>query len=148
MIRAERLFLFDLFALHEAMERAPNHPGRRAVNHALTDYHPQAHLTKSMPELAYLMLITKHDLPQTKVNQLAEGEEVDFHWPELKLVVEIDGPHHDTAHQRAKDRTRDALLEARGWTVLRFRATDVRDHPGHVLAETRLALARRRALAA
>ncbi len=149
MIRAERLALFDLFALHDAMTRAPRHRGKPAIEKALDEYHPHAHLTKSTPELAYLLLITRANLTPPRVNQLVNGEEVDFHWSELKLVVEIDGPDHDTAHQRAKDHARDDLLRHHGWTVIRFRDTDVRDHPGHVLAETRLAMARcRGALAA
>jgi very-short-patch-repair endonuclease len=146
MIRAERQFAFALFALEDAITRAPRRRGVRAVRTALKEYHPQAHLTKSTPELAYLLMVTRADLPQPRVNQRVCDEEVDFHWPGLKLVIEIDGPHHDTAHQRAKDHARDALLEAEGWIVVRFRDTDVRDRPGHVLAETRLAFARARAL--
>jgi very-short-patch-repair endonuclease len=148
MIRAERLSLFDLFAIRDAMERAPRHRGKRAVKEALIGYHPLAALTRSFAELAYLMLVTRADLPTPRVNQLVHDEEVDFHWPALHLVVEIDGPHHDTAHQRAKDHARDDLLEALGWTVHRFRDTDLKDRPGYVLAETRLAIARRRGAAA
>jgi very-short-patch-repair endonuclease len=145
MIRAERQFLFDLFAIDGAISRAPRHRGRPAVEKALNEYHPLAHLTRSFAELAYLLLITKHGLPRPLVNQQPFlNEEVDFHWPELKLVVEIDGPDHDTAYQRAKDQARDALLEQHGWRVVRVTDTDVRDRPGHVLAQTRLAFAKAR----
>ncbi len=144
MIRAERQFLFDLFALESTIARDPRHRGRPAVEIALSDYHPQAPQTRSFAELAFLLLITKAELPRVKVNQRVEGEEVDFHWPDLKLVIEIDGPHHDTAHQKAKDQARDELLQRHGWRVLRFTDTDVRDRPGHVLAQTRLALAQAR----
>jgi very-short-patch-repair endonuclease len=68
--------------------------------------------------------------------------------PRGVAVVEIDGPHHDTAHQRAKHQARDALPDAHSWEVLRFRDTDVRDRPGWVLAQTRLAFARARGLRA
>jgi len=80
MIRAERQFLFDLFAIESAIARAPRHHGRKAVETALKSYHPLAHLTKSMPELAYLLLVTRADLPTPQVNQQPLfNEEVDFH---------------------------------------------------------------------
>jgi hypothetical protein len=72
----------------------------------------------------------------------------DFHWPNLRLVVEIDGPDHDTAFQRAKDRARDELLEEHGWRVLRFRGTDLRDRPAWVLAQTRRAVVQAASIAA
>lgn len=145
MIRAERQFLFDLFAIEGAIARARRHRGRRAVEKALSEYHPKAHLTKSFAELAYLLLITKHDLPTPLVNQHPLlDEEVDFHWPELRLVIEIDGPDHDTAYQRAKDHARDELLRSRGWDVVRFSVADLRERPSWVLAQTRLAIAQAR----
>ena len=49
-----------------------------------------------------------------------EGIEVDLHWPEHKLIVEVDGygPH---GHQRAfeTDRVRDQRLLVAGWRVAR-----------------------------
>lgn len=47
----------------------------------------------------------------------------DFLCRELSLVVELDGYSHDIAP--GKDAARDADMEARGFTVLRFRNEDV-----------------------
>ena len=58
---------------------------------------------------------------------------VDFHWPDLGLVVETDGlRYHRTPVQQAKDRHRDQALTAAGLTVLRFSHADVRYEPRRV----------------
>jgi very-short-patch-repair endonuclease len=49
------------------------------------------------------------------------GYRVDFHWPELGLVVETDGlRYHRTPTQQARDRRRDQAHTAAGLTPLRF----------------------------
>jgi very-short-patch-repair endonuclease len=55
------------------------------------------------------------------VNQRVLGHEVDFHWPEQRLVVETDGWRvHGRRRAFEDDRARDARLHAAGWIVLRF----------------------------
>jgi very-short-patch-repair endonuclease len=48
---------------------------------------------------------------------------VDFYCPEANLVVEIDGPIHET--QQERDQAREALLRQRGYQILRIAAIDV-----------------------
>jgi very-short-patch-repair endonuclease len=48
----------------------------------------------------------------------------DFYCPAIRLVVEIDGPHHDL--QVEEDAARTRLLESRACRVIRFRADDER----------------------
>lgn len=43
----------------------------------------------------------------------------DLRWPEQRLVIEADGPHHDDPLARADDAVRQAILEAAGERVLR-----------------------------
>ena len=43
----------------------------------------------------------------------------DFRWPQHRLVIEADGPHHDDPLERAADRERQRILEANGDRVLR-----------------------------
>ena len=45
---------------------------------------------------------------------------VDFLCASARLIVELDGPPHDTPERRAKDAARDARLRAKGFHVLRF----------------------------
>jgi very-short-patch-repair endonuclease len=47
---------------------------------------------------------------------------VDFYCPDLRLVVEVDGATHG---EPASDKLRDAWLNARGFTLLRFWNNDV-----------------------
>src|SRR5205085_3471447 len=46
-------------------------------------------------------------------------------YPPLKLAMEYDGRGHLDAWQQASDARRLNLLDAAGWSVLRFTATDV-----------------------
>lgn len=50
---------------------------------------------------------------------------LDFVCRAAMLVVEVDGAHHSDAAQSAHDEERDAELARRGFTVLRFWASDV-----------------------
>jgi very-short-patch-repair endonuclease len=43
---------------------------------------------------------------------------VDFFCPDAKLILEIDGGQHD--ERRARDENRTAILESKGYLVLRF----------------------------
>ena len=43
----------------------------------------------------------------------------DFCWPEQRLVIEADGPHHDDPFERAADPERQRILEAHGYRVVR-----------------------------
>jgi hypothetical protein len=52
---------------------------------------------------------------------------VDLAWPEARLIVEYEGPHHfDEAKQREDDE-RYRRLTAAGWRVIRLSAADLRD---------------------
>ena len=69
-------------------------------------------------------------VPEPVVNGLVEGFEVDCHWPELLLVVEVDGWRFHGGRERANsDRDRDQLLTAAGWTVTRFTCDQIEADP-------------------
>jgi Transcriptional regulator, AbiEi antitoxin/Protein of unknown function (DUF559) len=108
-----------------------DHPGAKrlaaATAHALTT------TTRSPLEDAFLELCDRHGLPRPLVNTWIEGFEVDFAWPDARLIVETDG--HGTHGTRAafeRDRARDAQLTALGWRVVRFTERLVRNEPGRV----------------
>ena len=60
---------------------------------------------------------------------------VDFFCPSRKLVIELDGGHHNEAEQVAKDNKRQRKLEAKGYTVLRFWNNDIDDNLEGVVEE-------------
>jgi very-short-patch-repair endonuclease len=50
---------------------------------------------------------------------------VDFYCPALKLVLELDGNHHDEATQTSYDDARTARLESAGYRLIRVRNRDL-----------------------
>ena len=50
---------------------------------------------------------------------------VDFLAPEVRVAIEVDGPHHLEAVQYRRDRHKDLELQARGYVVVRFLAEDI-----------------------
>jgi elongation factor P len=52
------------------------------------------HITRSDPEDRFLAFIDAERLRRPRTNLTVEGYEVDFHWPDADLVVELDGLRH------------------------------------------------------
>ncbi len=50
---------------------------------------------------------------------------VDFCCLDQKLIIELDGGHHYTSEQQARDAVRQKFLESLGYTVLRFSNNEV-----------------------
>jgi very-short-patch-repair endonuclease len=75
--------------------------------------------TRSELEERFLALTSNSGLPEPLVNTQVDDIEVDFHWPSLNLVVEVDGPGHTRARTQREDEQRDARLRAAGHTILR-----------------------------
>src|SRR5271156_5286375 len=57
---------------------------------------------------------------------------LDFYRHSARLAVEVDGLQHERDEGPARDERRDLWLERHGLTVLRVRASDVRDNLGGV----------------
>ena len=53
--------------------------------------------------------------------------EVDLAWPEHRLIVEYEGPHHFDELQIVKDDRRYASFVAAGWRVIRLGSAEIRD---------------------
>jgi very-short-patch-repair endonuclease len=98
-------------------------PGRRtkALRAALaTLTHDGPHVTRSELEERFLSIIAQFGLPRPRVNAQLHGYEVDFLWPDAKLVVETDGAAtHATRAAFEGDRARDLLLKTHGYDVIR-----------------------------
>jgi very-short-patch-repair endonuclease len=90
-------------------------------------------LTDSDLERRFMAIARRAGLPPPVTQALVNGYRVDFHWPELGLVVETDGlRYHRTPSQQKRDRLRDQTHTAAGLTTLRFTHGQVRYQPGHV----------------
>jgi very-short-patch-repair endonuclease len=90
-------------------------------------------LTDSELERRFLPIARAAGLPLPQTGVRLNGFKVDFHWPDLGLVVETDGlRYHRTPAQQARDRLRDQAHTAAGLTPLRFTHAQVRWEPVHV----------------
>ena len=84
-------------------------------------------------ENRFLALCYDHGIPRPRVNSHVEGEEVDFVWPDRRLVVEVDGYRYHRAPSRFEsDRERDVVLALAGWQVMRFTWTQLTERPAWV----------------
>jgi very-short-patch-repair endonuclease len=113
--------LFDLKLLELSNDRRRN----AILGRLLTGIEP----TRSPLEIAFLhRVVRRHQLPVPEVNARVHGFLADFWWPEARLIVETDGRQHDDPLQQAADRARDAIHEAAGIVVRRYRWADVGAH--------------------
>lgn len=60
---------------------------------------------------------------------------VDFFCPESKLIIELDGSHHDGDDQTVADRTRTQFLVEAGYRLARFWNNDVQRNLDGVLRQ-------------
>ena len=133
--------LFDLTAVDAALARNRNHPGANPLRCAL-DMYRDDEFTRSELEKALLTLCDAHGIPRPLVNHIVEGKEVDFLWPDQRLIVETDGrATHFTIAAYEDDRARDAYLLTLGYRVLRFTELQVR-FDGATVAERLAAVLR------
>jgi very-short-patch-repair endonuclease len=93
--------------------------------------------TQSELEDVVLDLILRGGFAHPLVNEplFIAGRRIvpDFLWPEQRLVIEADGPHHDDPFERAADRERQAILEAHGSRVVRVTWEQAIAHPAATL---------------
>ena len=138
---ADRLGLIDPESLHGSLEL---HPGKHGVGslHAILGART-FRLTDSELERRFLRIVADVGLPVPLTGRWLNGFKVDFHWPDLRLVVETDGlRYHRTPAQQARDRLRDQAHLAAGMAPLRFTHQQVRFEAGYVRL-TLLAVANR-----
>jgi very-short-patch-repair endonuclease len=101
--------------------------------------------TDSDLERAFLRLVRKAGLPLPKTQKRANGHRVDFHWPELGLVVETDGSAYQrTPMQQMRDRQRDQAHTKAGLTPLRFAELQIDYYPDEVVETLRALIAQKR----
>src|SRR3712207_3661029 len=137
--RAEHLRLLDLATI-------PDLPGRSTakLRRALaTLEHASPDVTRSAFEERFLAFLNASDLPRPRTNTRIAHHEVDFLWPDARLIVETDGAAtHLTARAFQRDRERDFDLTARGYRVVRITWRQLTLQPDTVARRLRSLLAR------
>ena len=128
---ADKFDLIDPEALRAALENYTGEPGVRPLR-TLLDRHT-FRLSDTDLEVLFRPIAASAGLPSPQTKAGLNGYEVDFFWPELRLVVETDGlRYHRTASAQTRDHRRDQIHTATGYTALRFTHYEVRYEPAHV----------------
>lgn len=147
LITADSLRILNRRRLEELVDE---HAGFRGVGPLRNLIAADPARVRSQVEAALLRLCRTNGLPEPLVNrriEVAGGSiEVDFCWPALRVVIEVDGYAFHGGRQRANaDRDRDQRLALAGWRVHRFTADQVRDHPETTIRRLAALLAAARA---
>jgi very-short-patch-repair endonuclease len=122
----------------QALSKVTGVAGAPALRAALKIHLPELARTRSRGERLLVSLCQNHGLPIPRVNIYVQGWLVDAHWPEHKLVVEIDGPQgHRTPAQLYSDHQRDLELRAAGYIILRYTERQLIETPAAVAADIR-----------
>jgi very-short-patch-repair endonuclease len=133
---ADKLGLVDTERLRQVIEDrsgVDGIPSLRAVLDRRT-----FRLTDSELERRFLRLVHRAGLSLPRTRQRVNGFRVDFHWPELGLIVETDGlRYHRTPTQQSRDRIRDQAHTAAGFIALRFTHAQVAFEAEHVVSTLR-----------
>jgi very-short-patch-repair endonuclease len=129
------LRLFDRREVDAVLTRSSGRRGAATLRHLMQRLTGEPALTRSELERRMLEIIREANLPMPVVNGLVEGYEVDFHWAEHRLIVEVDGRSvHDTAIAFERDRRRGLDLELAGWHVIRLTWRQVVETPEKVVS--------------
>jgi hypothetical protein len=140
--QAEKLRIFDLAAVVDLTKRAGKRRSATALSEAIAAYTPEPAFTRSELEKRFLALCRAAGVPMPRTNNVTNGDEIDFTWPDRRLMVEVDSlRHHGTQAAFERDRRRDQQLTVAGWRVVRFTWRQVLETPAEVAATLRSLLA-------
>lgn len=110
--------------------------GRRGVarlRSAVDDVAGSPTVTRSEAERRLIDLVRDARLPQPRANVTVAGWSVDLHWPEQRVVAEVDGfAYHGGRTAFERDRRKDAALQAAGQRVVRLSWRQITSEPAVV----------------
>ena len=86
-------------------------------------------LPAAFPEYPFIQQLV---CPETLMSDIVPNgykkyarQQVDFYFPQAKLVIEIDGSQHSSGYQKTQDQARDQYLHKNGIDVIRIRSNDL-----------------------
>jgi very-short-patch-repair endonuclease len=134
--------------LQAAVERNTRRPGAGTVRRELARIGgPQ--WTRLEAERRMKQLVRQAGLPAPATRKFVEGFEADFSWSDERLIVEADGyQFHGHRYAFERDRRRDQVHIAAGYTVIRVTLRQLENEPLRVIAVIAIALGAARAAAA
>ncbi|MBK8294363.1 MAG: DUF559 domain-containing protein [Solirubrobacterales bacterium] len=136
-LEACRLGLFTRRDVAYCFRRVSGRRGARKLSPLLALWVPELGRIRSVLEGMFLLAwVAKDRRRMPLVNHKVCGYEVDCHWPDQGLVVELDGgAFHGDPLARARDAAKDRVLRAAGLRVFRFDYDAVADTPGLVVEQ-------------
>jgi hypothetical protein len=120
-------------------------PGSAKLKLAIVDHQPKLALVNGKLEFDWLVWLEERGIqPLPEYKDVVAGYQVDCHWPEHGLVVELDGvDNHSSPAQMKFDHEKDFVLRGTQRIVYRYGWDLVHDQPDDVEREIRRTLAKR-----
>jgi very-short-patch-repair endonuclease len=136
----------DLRALSRAFAQlAPSCKGMRGLRAVLNDHAPGEPVPESKLERRFLEFVEQFQLPPVARQVNIPGRDqkpgrVDFFWPEVRLIIELDGRRwHARFADFDRDHARDLHFLGRGYPTARITWTMLTEDPETVAADLLLA---------
>jgi very-short-patch-repair endonuclease len=143
---AEYRNLWDRLSLWDLLERYPGKRGSRNLRFALKRLREEPTGRKrSKLEERFAPFLRRHHLPLPRFNDWIalepKGYRVDCHWPNVRLIVELDGwQGHSSRSAFQDDRARDRALRVAGYSVIHLTWAQLDSEPEAVAADLRALL--------
>jgi very-short-patch-repair endonuclease len=126
--------------LRAAIDRRPGRAGVAALRAEL-DRVGGPMWTASKAERLLKELLREADLPMPQTRVKVAGHTADFLWPELRLIVEVDGyQYHGHRYAFERDRRRDQAHKNAGYEVIRFSWRQLNEEPLRVIGVIAMAI--------
>lgn len=129
---AQFLRCLDLRAVRGVIAAHIGRTGAKRLARALDEHVVGTTHTNDGLEERFFALCRSAGIPDPLVKQTIGPYEVDFLWPDAKLVVETDDRSHKRNANYENDRDRDGYLQELGYRVRRFTSKKVTDEPDEV----------------
>jgi very-short-patch-repair endonuclease len=127
--------LVSLTKLNDLLARTKLHGGQRPLGRLVRSHERPRALTRSEAEERMLALIRGANLPPAQLNVQVCGYEVDFYWPEKRLVIEVDGyAWHSSRTAFERDRHKGIALAGAGIELVRVSWRQIVDEPLALIA--------------
>jgi very-short-patch-repair endonuclease/predicted transcriptional regulator of viral defense system len=140
---AEYRNLWDRLSLWDLLERYPARRGSRNLRSALHRITEEPSGRKhSELERRFAPFLRRYRLPLPRFNDWIpldpEPYRVDCHWPDLRLIVELDGwEGHSSRSAFQDDRARDRALRVAGYSVIHLTWAQLSSEPEAIASDLR-----------
>jgi very-short-patch-repair endonuclease len=133
-------YILRLITREELAEVLNRSYGRRGIYKLRRFVREEGRPTKTQLEQRFVKLIADAGLPAPRTNEKlwidGRERELDAHWPDLKLAVELDSwTFHGVRDSFESDRERDVGFVIDGWRVVRFTWARMRDYRAAVVRD-------------